>query len=107
MTENSLLLTLMSRAPAGGDRPRARSQRRQLDGVENLRVSRAATEIAGQRLADLLASGGGRVGEEGLGREQDAGRAVAALGRPQLREGLLKRMELPSLGHALHGGDGA
>src|SRR2546422_6045977 len=69
--------------------------------VEDLRVAGAAAEVAGQRLLDLVARRGRRLVEQRLRGEQDAGRAVTTLGRPELGERLLQWMELAALGHAL------
>src|SRR5262245_59616103 len=65
---------------------------RQLDGLEDLEVAGAAAEIAGQRLRDLGAGGLRVLAQQGLRPQQEARDAVAALGGPQLREGLLQRV---------------
>ena len=67
--------------------------RRPLDRFEDLVVARAAAQVAGERLLDLLA---GRLREflQQVGRRhQDAGRAVAALHRARVDEGLLEGMQ--------------
>src|SRR2546421_9677912 len=74
---------------------------RQLDGIEDLRVARAAAEVAGERLADPLARRRGIVGEQRLRGEEDAGRAVAALRGAELGERLLQRVQAGALGPAL------
>src|SRR2546425_9170801 len=79
----------------------------ELDGIEDLGVTGAAAEVAGQRLLDLGAGRHRVVLEEPLGREEDPRRAVAALGGAQLGEGLLEGMERAALGHAFYRGDRA
>src|SRR6267378_6575461 len=69
------------------------SQSGQLDGIEHLRVTRAAAEVAGERLADPLARRRGIVGEQRLRGEEDSRRAIAALRRAQLGERLLQRVQ--------------
>src|SRR5688572_31278412 len=64
-----------------------------LDRFEYLLVPGAAAQIAGDRLADRLARRGRVALEERLGRHQAAGRAVAALGGPEVGEGRLQGME--------------
>src|SRR5215468_4888707 len=77
------------------------AERRQLDGVEDLRVTGAAAEIAGQRHPHLVTARGGIVLEERLRGEENARGAVAALGGAELGEGLLEGMEPGPAGHAL------
>src|SRR5882724_13434816 len=74
----------------------------ELDRIQDLRVARAPAEIPGQGVLDLVAGRDGDFHEEGLRGEEDARRAVPALGRPQLREGLLQRVKPAVFGHALH-----
>src|SRR5882762_1806143 len=62
------------------------------DRFDDLLVTRAAAEIARDRFVDALARGMGLVREQRLGGHQDAGRAVAALGRAEVRESRLQRM---------------
>src|SRR2546422_7317459 len=64
--------------------------------VEDLRVAGAAAEVAGQRLLDLVARRGRRLVEQRLRGEQDAGRAVTTLGRPELGERLLQWIDRKS-----------
>src|SRR5207249_11921369 len=98
------------RSSGGADRlprtrafPRPRSswdadpQGGQLDGVEDLRVPGAAAEVACERLLDLLARRARPGGKERLGRAQEAGRAVTALGGAELGERLLEWMKAPAL----------
>src|SRR5207302_2364247 len=77
------------------------AERGELDGVEDLRVAGAAAEVAGQRLSDLLSRRPGIIGEERSRGQQEARGAVAALGRAELGEGLLERVEPAGAGQAL------
>src|SRR6266850_137027 len=81
------------------------SQSGQLDRIEDLRVTGAAAEVAGERFADPLARRRGIVGEQRLRGEEDSRRAVAALGGAQLGERLLQRVQPGAVGHALDGRD--
>src|SRR5919197_4885375 len=88
-----LLIGLLSGARRCGcafGRGPTHAECRQLHGVEDLRVSRAATQIAGQRLLYLLAGGRRQVVEQRLRGQEDAGRTVAALRGSELRESLLQ-----------------
>src|SRR6185503_5871896 len=80
---------------------------RELDRVQDLRVAGAPAEVAGERLANLVARRRGVLREQRLRGEQDARRAVPALRGAELRERLLQRVEPPSGCHALHRLDGA
>src|SRR5512146_2636614 len=72
------------------------------DGFVDLQIPRAATEIAAQRIPDLLARGV-RVGvEQRLRHEEEARRAVAALRSTELREGSLQRVQRAALRHAFN-----
>src|SRR6266568_4240713 len=53
---------------------------RQLDRLEDLQVPRAAAEVAGQGLGDLGPRGCRLLAEESFRHQQEARRAVAALG---------------------------
>src|SRR5512145_127643 len=77
------------------------AERGQLDGVEDLRVARAAAEVAGERLPHLVARGRRALVQQRLRGEEDARRAVAALGRAELGERLLEGVELATVRHAL------
>src|SRR6185437_2360353 len=76
---------------------------RELDGLVDLDVTGASAEVARQHVLDLIAAGTRIRRDERLGDEQDGGRAVPALGRAQVGERLLQRMEPGSLGHPLDG----
>ena len=102
MTEKRLLMARSPGPPPRRPRGALHAQRGQLDGIEDLGVAGAAAEVAGEGLAHLVAGGRRIVGQQGLGGEEDARRAVAALGRAQLREGLLQRVQLAAIGHPLH-----
>src|SRR6185369_2677129 len=69
---------------------RARGREHRLD---DLRVAGAATEIARERLADLVLARRRIVEQERLRRQHDAGRAVAALRGATLGERGLERIE--------------
>src|SRR6185295_6434853 len=98
-------MTLRSfRSCSGTRRLRPHPVRRQLDRLEYLQVARATAEVPRGRLRDLLARGRGLVPEQGGGGEQEPRGAVAALRRPERREGFLERMQVRP-GHALDGGD--
>src|SRR4051794_32874192 len=60
------------------------------DPFEDLVIAGAAAEVAGERLAHLVAARGGVRGEERLGGHQDPRRAVAALGGAEVGEGGLQ-----------------
>src|SRR2546428_517832 len=64
-----------------------------LDRVDDLRVARAAAEVAFQRGADRLAIGPRLALEEGQRRQQHAGRAEAALHGAVAHERLLQRVQ--------------
>src|SRR5687767_11411115 len=65
----------------------------QLDGFVDLQIAGAAAEVPAQRLYDLGAGRRGSLLEERLAGEQESGSAVSALGRAELRERLLQRVE--------------
>src|SRR5262249_58954547 len=58
-------------------------------------------EVAGERFLDFLAGRAWPLGEQRRGREEDARRAVPALGGAELGEGLLERVKPPALRHTL------
>src|SRR5437763_15681223 len=78
----------------------AHAGRRQLHGLVDLDVARAAAEVARQRVLDVLPAGAGVPGEQGLGGEQERRGAIAALRRAELREGVLERVQLAAAGHS-------
>ena len=63
-----------------------------LDRVDDRRVARAAAEVPGEHVDDLLA-GRAAAREEVVGRDQDPGRAEAALERVVALERLLERRQ--------------
>src|SRR5438445_8578235 len=79
------------------------ARRGQFHGLVDLHVSRAAAQVARQRLLDLVARRLGVLGEQRFGGEQERGGAVAALRCAQLGERVLERMELPAHRHPLDG----
>src|SRR4030081_43928 len=81
------------------------SRRRQLDGLEDLQVTSAAAEHAGERLLDRVACGLRVTIEQGPGGEQHRRRAVPALRGAQLGKSDLEWMGRTAVRHALHGGD--
>src|SRR5579864_256547 len=81
--------------------------RSQHDRVEDLGVPGAAAEVSGEGLTDLVARRFRVAFEQRLRGQQDARRAVAALCRAQLGEGLLEGVQLGPVGHALDRGHGA
>src|SRR3970040_1716813 len=93
-------LPMMLKSPLSGMRL-LHPLRRQLNGLQNFGVARAAAEVPGERLADFLARWIGVVIEQRFGRDEDARRAIAALGRAQFGERGLERVECPPLGQAL------
>src|SRR5439155_21643294 len=78
------------RAPSSWSSPASGCDR---DGVDDLRVARAAAQVAGDRRPDrgLIRSPAGV--EMGTGCHQHAGRADPALGPASLEERLLQRIE--------------
>src|SRR5258708_6820307 len=75
---------------------------RELDRFEYLQVPRTPAQVPRRRLRDLRPRRRGLVRKQGGRGQQEAGRAVPALRRPQRRERLLKRMQ----GRARHALDG-
>src|SRR3989337_1461125 len=75
--------------------------RGQLDGLQNLGVACAPAQIPRQGFTDSVAGRVRVVIEHGFGRDEDAGRAVAALGRAQLGERSLQGVRPPLLGQPL------
>src|SRR5256885_3313584 len=69
----------------------AQHARRRLDGLEDLEVARATAELAGERFRDLRARRGRVALEELQRRDEEARRAVAALRRAVVGEGVLER----------------
>ena len=77
-------ITIGHRSPPGG----------QAHGLDDLLVARAAAQVAGQRLADLGVVRVGVAGQQVVGRDQQPGRAEAALHRAGVDERLLHRVQL-------------
>src|SRR4029077_12912372 len=76
-----------------------------LDGLDDEVIARAAAEVPGQHLADLLARRRGPLAEERGGAHDDPGGAVATLEPVLGPESLLDRMPAVGGGEALDGGD--
>src|SRR5207302_8836857 len=95
------------REAAGGAEPSFHAVRRKLNRLDDLRVAGAAAQVAGKRLADLVARWIRAGFEQRARRQQDARRAVTALRSSQLGERRLQWMELGAVCHALDGRDGA
>ena len=80
-------------------------RRGRLHRFDDLLIAGAPADVAGERLANLI---GARIGiplQERLGRDEQARRAVAALRRPEVGEGLLQRVQAPVITEALDGHD--
>src|SRR5262249_35173951 len=87
------------------DRLAAHPGGRELHGLEDLDGAGAAAEVAGESLLDLATRRLRVLIEEGARRQQEPGRAVAALRRAESREGFLERMQARGPGHPLDGLD--
>src|SRR5262245_38541957 len=83
----------------------AQAPRGQLDRLEDLEVPGTAAEVARQRLAGPIARRLGVALEQLPGGAQDPGRAVAALGGPELRERGLQGVRRVRPRQALDGDD--
>src|SRR6185295_4630178 len=83
----------------------AHAGRGPLHAFDDLVVAGAAAEVAGEGLADLVAARLGVLRHQRLGRHQNAGRAVAALGRSEVGEGGLQGVELVAALQPLDGFD--
>jgi len=81
---------------------RAQIPSRHPDRFDDLVIPGATAEVPRQRLADVLVGRVRLAGEQVAGGEEDARDAVAALRRPEIREGFLQGVELPSAGQALY-----
>src|SRR5262245_42779066 len=73
-----------------------------LDRFDDEVVAGAPAKIAREHLADLVRRRMGMLLEERVGRQQDAGRAVAALEAVLVLEGLLERRQALVRGDALY-----
>ena len=71
----------------------AHARRGQLDRFVDFDVARTAAEVPAQSLFDLVARRLGVLRQKLFGNEEEAGRAVAALGRARVGEGLLQRVQ--------------
>ena len=93
--------------PPRRERPRRRAHRprRHVHRVEDLLVPGAAAEVARERLADLVLASGPGAPKEILRRDDEPGRAEAALHRARLRECRLHRVQLAARREPLHGHD--
>ena len=75
------------------------------DGLHDLRITCASTEISGDGSLDLLFRGAGLFIEKALCSEDHPGSAEAALDRSPFNKGLLKGMKFPVSAQALDGDD--
>src|SRR5919106_1128622 len=80
--------------------------RRRRDRLDDVHIARAAADVPLDRTADLVLRRLRIVVEQVLRAHQHPGRAVAALERVVIREGLLERMELAARRERLDGLDG-
>jgi 2,4-dienoyl-CoA reductase [(3E)-enoyl-CoA-producing], peroxisomal len=76
------------------------SRRRQFYGFIDFDVAGTTAEIAGQRFLDLITRRLWFLIHQFLCRQEKAGRAIAALRRAEIGEGILQRMKRPARGHA-------
>src|SRR6267142_3816435 len=76
-----------------------------LDGLKNLEISGAPAQDAGKRRANLIASGARMPIQQGFCGDQNRGRTIAALGRTQISEGILERMQSSFQAEAFDGQD--
>jgi hypothetical protein len=83
----------------------AQCGRCELNGLDDLWVAGATTEVAAERGDDRFAIGVGFAVEESLCGHQHAGRAIAALNRANGEERGLQWMGIGRLAQALHGVD--
>src|SRR2546423_3969839 len=81
----------------------AHARRGQFHGLVDLQVSGAAAQVARQRLLDLVTRGSRVLAEQRFRGEQEGGRAVPALRRAELGEGVLERMQRPASCNPLDG----
>ena len=72
---------------------RSRIPRQVLNRLHNFLVTTTAAKVPRQVIPDLLLRGMWNFVEQGLGRKNKAGSAVAALQRAEFHEGFLKRMQ--------------
>src|SRR6266850_2552443 len=76
-----------------------------LDGLKNLEISGAPAQDAGERRANLIASGVRMLVQQGFRGDQNRGRAVSALRRAEIGEGILERMQSSFQAEAFDGQD--
>src|SRR5262249_43803653 len=72
-----------------------RRANRRFDGFEDLLIAGAATQIARERVLDLIARRLRMLVEQRLRRDEEPGRAIAALGGAEVCERFLQRMQPP------------
>jgi hypothetical protein len=65
-----------------------------LDGLKNLEITRAATQDAGKRGANLIATCVRVLFQQGLRGNQNRGRAITALGGAEVCKGVLQGMKV-------------
>src|SRR5437773_2372496 len=92
----------MANLPVSG-RLRRERLRRVLDRLDDVLVARAAAQVAGHPVADLLLRRARVLLQQPVRAGDHPGRAVAALQAVLLRERLLQRMQLAALLEALDG----
>src|SRR5436309_3080989 len=80
-------------------------QHRGFDGFENLKVARAAAQVAGDGLADLISRGVRILIQQSFRCHQNCRRAIAALRGSQIGKGILQRMKTSVFPEAFHGQD--
>src|SRR6266545_620905 len=97
----------IERFPRRLDLLAAHARRCKLNGLVDLDVARAAAEVAGEGVLDLVARGLRVLDQQSLGRKQERRGAVPALGSAQVREGLLQRVEPAFPRHPFDRFDGA
>src|SRR5215210_560009 len=78
-----------------------------LDRLEDPQIARAAAQVPGERLAQLLAVGTGMLAQVCVHRHEEARRAEAALERMGLVERALERVQAGVAGEPLDGGERA
>src|SRR5262249_42150885 len=85
--------------------PLLHPSRRLLHRADDLVVAGAAAEVARQPPANLLLRRGWILGQQGLRRDEEAGRTDAALKRRALQKALLQRRQALRAADALDGRD--
>jgi len=76
-----------------------------LNGLKNLEISGAPAQDTGERRTNLIASGMRMLIQQGFRGDQNRGRAVSALRRTEISEGVLQRMQSSFQTEAFDGQD--